>query len=223
MARLRTNAHYDDAATPAIAPLRFDAPSDVAYHPPRDGFWRTFRVPLLVALACGALGAAVWLAWTPALQGIADAAAALAAREGDGRTQLTASIALGALALLAFLAAWGRATHPRRAVRLSGDRGRMAVDAIAGGLRQSFLGLHAVRDAEVTVTNRGRGRVLVRAVVRVDPDARIDDTLDGVDDLAAWLVQDRLGLILHDPPMVDVRYDELDLRAGRARLHDGDA
>lgn len=235
MARLRSNTSIDFDAAPA--PLRYDAPLEVVdphadpasegYRAPRDGFLRTFRGALLLGGVCVALGATTWLAWTPALEGIARGASALAGREGDGQTQLSVTVGLGAVALLGFAVAWGRATHPRRPVRLSGDRGRMAVDAIAGGLRDALLGLHAVREAGVQVTNHGRDRVLVRVSLRVDADARIDDTLDGVDDMAAWLVQDRLGLLLAEPPMVDVRYDELDLRAARASaaargLRDGD-
>jgi hypothetical protein len=36
-----------------------------------------------------------------------------------------------------------------------------------------------------------------------------------VDDAAEWLIRARLGLELAEPPLVDVRYDELDLRAAR--------
>ena len=101
----------------------------------------------------------------------------------------------------------------------------MAVDAIAGQLRAAILDQGAVRDADVAIENRGQGRVRVRAWLRVEPDARIDDVLDAVDDLADWLIHGRLGLVLAEPPLADVRYDELDLRATRprGRPDDGDA
>ena len=125
---------------------------------------------------------------------------------------------MGAVALLVWAAAWGRATHPRRAVRLSGGRGRIAVDAIAGGLRTALLDIPEVREAEVRVENRRRGRVLVHAWLRVTPQARIDDTLDDVDGTAEWLIEEQLRLTLAEPPLVDVRYDELDLRPRSARV-----
>lgn len=221
----------DDTAPP---PLRFDAPSRVgdldeertadgvsehdAYRQPRDGFFRTYRVPLLLAMVWASLIAAVWVAWTPALEGIEDGARALAKRDGDGQTQVSVTVALGAVALLGFVVAWGRATHPRRAVRLSRGRGRMAVDDVAGRLRDAILELRAVREAEVNVENRGRRGLLVHVWMRLAADARIDDTLDQVDAAADWVVHDRLGLLLAEPPLVDVKYDELDLRAARAHL-----
>jgi hypothetical protein len=191
------------------------AEADLAYRAPRPGLLRRYRAPLLLAGACLPVMAVTWLAWAPVLDAVSTATAELVAREGDGQTQVTVSVALVAVALLGFVVAWARATHPRRAVRLSGERGRMAVDVIAGGLRDAFLELRDVREAEVSVQNRGRGRVLVRAWLRVSRDARIDDTLDEVDDAAEWLIRARLGLELAEPPLVDVRYDELDLRAAR--------
>src|SRR3546814_20573980 len=72
-----------------------------------------------------------------------------------------------------------------------------------------------IRDAEVRIENRGRSRLRVRAWLRVSPEARIDDVLDGVDEAADWLVHHRLGLLLAEPPLADVKYDELDLRPTR--------
>jgi hypothetical protein len=182
------------------------------YRSPRAGWLLRYRLPLILLALCVALIAVTWTAWTPVLDAVATAAADLAGREGDGQTRVSATVGLAAFALLAFVLTWARATHPQRAVRLSGERGRMAVDAIAGGLRDALLELRDVREAEVSVQNRGRGRVLVRAWLRVSRDARIDDTLD---DAAEWLIRARLGLQLVGPPLVDVRYDELDLRAAR--------
>ncbi|MCK9487326.1 MAG: hypothetical protein M0R73_11610 [Dehalococcoidia bacterium] len=230
-------AHTLDDSAAALPPLRFDAPeatpgahayADYAdYVPPRDRWLRRYRGALLLALACAVLIAGAWIAWTPVLQAVAEGAASLAGREGDGRMQVTVSVALVAVALLGFAAAWGRDTHPRRAVRLSRGRGRMALDAIAGALRDDLLTLREVRGAEVRVENRGRRGLLLHAWLQVHADARIDETLERVDVLADELVYERLGLVLAEPPLVDVRYDELDLRAARTSAaghrHDEDA
>jgi hypothetical protein len=124
-----------------------------------------------------------------------------------------------AVAVLGFVISWSRHTHPRRAVRLSEERGRMAVDDIAGQLRASILEMDEIREADVRVENRGRSRVRVRAWLRVSPEARIDDVLDEVDEAADWLVHHRLGLLLSEPPLADVKYDELDLRTTRPSIH----
>ncbi|MDA1241428.1 MAG: hypothetical protein O2798_11410, partial [Chloroflexi bacterium] len=126
------------------------------------------------------------------------------------------SVALAATGALALAIAWGRATHPRRAVRLADGRGRMAVDAIAGALRDEIEERADIRGAEVWVENRHRRGVRIHARLRVTRDARIDEVLEAVDMVAmdaAW----RLGVVLSEAPLVDVRYDELDLRVGRAR------
>ncbi len=233
--RSQARALDDGVALPA---LRFDAPARdhdgpdeheddarlaPSYVAPRDGWFRRVRPALLLSVLCAALTTATWLAWSPALEGVAEGASALAEREGDGQTQVTVTVALVAVALLGFVLAWARGTHPRRPVRLSRGRGRMAVDAVAGALREDLLALREVRDAEVRVENRGRRGLLIHAWLRVHADARIDDTLERVDTAADRLVYERLGLVLAEPPLVDVRYDELDLRAARALRLDEDA
>src|SRR5690606_15302103 len=126
--RSQVRALDDGVALPA---LRFDAPARdhdgpdgqeddarlaPSYVSPRDGWFRRVRPALLLALLCAGLIATTWLAWTPALEGVSEGASALAAREGDGQTQVTVTVALAALALLGFVLAWARGTHPRRAV-----------------------------------------------------------------------------------------------------------
>lgn len=241
MARTSEAHTFDDSAV-SLPPLRFDAPDaprtpHVGHEPdstvfpdyvaPRDRWLRRYRGALLLTLACIALAAGAWLAWTPVLEGVAEGAETLAGREGDGRTQVTVTVGLVAVVLLGFAAAWGRSTHPRRAVRLSRGRGSMAVDAIAGVLRDDLLILREVRGAEVRVENRGRRGLLVHAWLQVHADARIDEVLERVDTVTDELVYERLGLVLAEPPLVDVRYDELDLRAARTsaagRGHDEDA
>jgi hypothetical protein len=199
MAQLPSDS-YRPLSSPAFeaeaAPLRFgadtrDADAAVEYRAPRSSRLRVLRGPLLLTLACGALIAATWLAWGAVMDAVA------------------------AGAVLGFVVSWPRSTRPRRAVRLSDDRGRMAVDDIAGQLRASILELDEIRDAEVRVENRGGSRVRVRAWLRVSSEARIDDVLDEVDAAADWLVHHRLGLLLSEPPLADVKYDELDLRTTR--------
>jgi len=202
----------------AAEPLRFDATSDAAadeYRAPRPGRARELRGAFVISALAALLIAVTWIAWGTVLTSTSEALATLAGREHDGQTRESVTVALAAAALLAFIVAWWRGSHPRRPVRLSDGRGTMTVDAIAGRLRESILELPQVRQAEVSVENRGGGRVRVRTWLRVASDARIDAALDGVDDAADWLVHHRLGLLLSEPPLVDVRYDELDLRAGR--------
>lgn len=223
MVRLPRGSYTVFTSAPAledeVAPLRFGSDerdaSPEAYRAPRAARLQSIRGPLLFASLCGALIAVAWTAWTPVLEAIAEGASDLAALEGDGRAQFTATAGLVALAALGFVLAWWRGSHPQRPVRLSDDRGRMAVDAVAGQLRAAILEVDEVRDAEVRVENRGRNRVRVRAWLRVSPEARIDDVLDGVDEAADWLVHHRLGLLLSEPPLADVKYDEIDLRTTR--------
>jgi len=207
-------------ATTEASPLTYDTARAAAstYRAPRDPLLRTYRFAIFVAVLCIAAIVLTQVAWQHTLDIVATTAAELAGREGDGQTQLTVTIALATIALLGFVIAWGAATHPRRAVRLSGDRGRMSVDAVAGALRNELLELRDVREATVAVENKGGGKILVRAWLHVGTDSRIDDTLDQVDDTTEWLVHQQLGLILAEPPLLDVRYDELDLRAARRRV-----
>jgi len=223
---------YDDAYDPAsgsamadagnageVAALQYDASPtrDVAlYAASRASRFAMLRWPLAVTLVVAVLIAATWTAWSPVMTGVSEGASTLAARKGDGQTRVSVTVALVAFALLAFAAAWWRGSHPRRPVRLSDGRGTIAVDAIAGQLRAAILDLPEVRAAEVAVENRGGGQIRVRSWLRVTAEARIDDVLDAVDDVADWLVHHHLGLLLSEPPLAEVRYDELNLRAARA-------
>lgn len=213
----RFDPHHDQ-----VAPLRYDSvPGDAPdaardYASPRLSLWRMLRVPVVVTAIALALLVATWTTWDPLLRGISESTSALAEREGDGRTRETVSVGIGALAVLAFVATWWRGSHPRRPVRLADGRGTIGVDAIAGQLRTAILDLPEVRVAEVAVENRGGGQVRVRTWLRVTAEARIDDALDGVDAAADWLVHHRLGLMLSEPPLAEVRYDELNLRPTRA-------
>ncbi len=219
-----------DAAGVDDGPLRFDAPAASAgyassapdgYVAPRPSRWMALRGPVGLAVVAGLLLGVTWVAWTPVLDGVSDAAAELARREGDGQTQVSVTVGLIALSLFAFIGAWWKHSHPRRPVRLADGRGTIAVDGVVGQFRVGILDLAEVFGAEVAVVYRGGGQVRVRTWLRVTAEARIDDALDGVDTAADWLVHHRLGLMLSEPPLAEVRYDELNLRAARASSSSG--
>lgn len=215
----------EDDAEPLPAPRRFVLPdlpeadepitpaAPPAYRSPRGARWGAYRGALLLAFACAAAVAVTWAADEAVLRGVRDGAG-WALERTDDRAQSIATVVFASVATLGFVAAWGRATHPRRAVRLSDGRGTMAVDEIAGALRESLLERADIRSAEVRVENRHRHGIRVHAWLRVTRDARIDEVLEAVDRAAEALAR-RLGMTLTELPLVDVRYDELDLRAGR--------
>ncbi|MDO9443841.1 MAG: hypothetical protein Q7K37_00865, partial [Dehalococcoidia bacterium] len=184
-----------------------------AYRSPRGSRRRAYRGALLLAIACGAAVAVTWAADEAVLRGVRDGAGWALERTDDQARSIT-TVVFASIAALGLVAAWGRATHPRRAVRLSDGRGRMAVDEIAGALRESLLERADMRSAEVRVENRHRHGIRVHAWLRVTRDARIDEVLEAVDRATEALAQ-RLDMTLAELPLVDVRYDELDLRAGR--------
>jgi hypothetical protein len=164
------------------------------------------------------LTALVWGASSEALQA---AAAALDWLGGHNtpRGRMLATVVLGAAGALALIGTWGRETAERRPVRLAGGRARMAVDEVATTLRDALLDDTTLADATVRVQNlHWRGlRVKVRADLR--PQARVDDTVEAVDRVVLEVVHGELGARLAARPAVGVRYQELDLRLGRA--HDG--
>ncbi len=207
---------FDEAYPPLPLAVRSAAaPSAVAaYRSPRPGALRAYRGAILLAIGCAAAVALTWLAGQEVLRGVRDGAAWLIAH-ADDRGRAIATVLFASVGAFGFVAAWGRTTHPRRAVRLADGRGRMAVDELAGALRLDLLARADIREAEVRIENRHRRGIRVAARVLVTRDARIDDVLDAVDE-AALALGDRVGVPLAETPLIDVRYDELDLRAGRA-------
>jgi hypothetical protein len=181
-------------------------------HPRRPHPYRGAAV-LALALVAGAV--ATWFAAAEVLLGIEQGAARLRALDSGTSRAITATV-LVAAGLLAVIVAWGRATSPRRAVRLADGRGSMAVEAIETRLRYAIVADPDVHEARVWVENRHRRGLGVDVALRVGPRARIDDAIDRVDEVAEELLHRRLGVPMDGPPMVDVTYDELDLRAGRA-------
>jgi hypothetical protein len=204
---------------PALEPERTAVedldPAPVISSPARVRREHPYRGAVLLALVLLALAAVMLVAAAEVLRGIEQGVGWLLAWDNEYRRVLVAT-ALIALAILALIVAWGRATSRRRPVRLSAGRGRIAVDAIASQLRAAIEAHPDIRRAEVQVENRHRSGLRVDVRLHVGAQARIDDTLDAVDDAAEEIVQRRLGVALDGAPLVDVTYEELDLRAGRA-------
>lgn len=198
----------------AAAPLEA-APRAASYRSQRPVAGHAYRGALGVVLLMAAAIATTWLASAPVLAGLRDGAAWLAARDGE-RGRASATVIFAATAALALIVAWGRASATRRPVRLAGGRGRMAVEAIAQRLEASIRTRPEVRAATVVVTNRHWRGVRVEARLRVTPEARLDATITAFEAEAEALLHRRIGVPMESPPRVDVRYDELDLRAGRA-------
>lgn len=186
------------------------------------------RGPLLVSVVVAAGIAATWVASTAVLASAAAGVAWLQARNGDPARELVTTV-LAAIAALSFVVAWARATVPRRPVRLAGGRGRIAVGEVEDQLRAMLIERPDVVAARVEVENRHRRGLWVSARLDVTPDARLTETLRAATRLTEELVLERLGVALATAPRFDLRYDELDLRAGRAhdfgsamdRRHDG--
>ena len=177
-----------------------------------------YRTALLFATLMAGLTALVWGASSEALRAAAAALDWLGSHD-TARGRMLTTVVLGAAGALALIGAWGRETADRCSVRLAGGRARMAVDEVATTLRDALLDDTTLADATVRVQNlHWRGlRVTVRADLR--PQARVDDTVEAVDRVVLEVVQGELGARLAARPAVDVRYQELDLRLGRA--HDG--
>jgi hypothetical protein len=182
---------------------------------PRRGRAGALRAPLLVTLVAAAAIAATWAASTPALAGAASGVAWLQA-QNDLRAREMLTTVLAAAAALSFVVAWARATSPRRPVRLASGRGRIAVEAVAGELRATLLERPDVVAARVEVENRHRRGLWVSGRLDVTPSARLEETLRAATLATEELVNGRLGVALATAPRFDLRYDELDLRAGRA-------
>lgn len=200
---------------PDLASSKVNKPTPPSHRPRHDRHVHPYRNAALFAMLCFASAVTTWLAAADVLLGIERGTAWLRAQDSDAyRAMVTTGLV--ALALLALIIAWDRATSPRRPVRLSNGRGRMAVSVIEARLRAEIIADPDVRDADVRVENAHRRGVRVDVHLRVAPQARIDDAIDRVDGAAEDLLEGRLGVSMDGLPVVDVTYDELDLRAGRA-------
>ncbi len=168
----------------------------------------------LLALLLAGLAAAAWLRGGALADAAAQGSTWIAEHE-SARSRTTAAILLGTAGALTLVIAWGRATAERRPVRLAGGRGTMPVDAVERALAGALETRDDVATAAVRVRNRHRRGLAIAVDLDVRSHARIEDALDAVDATAHELVQVRMGARLAERPDVVVRYDELDLKAGR--------
>lgn len=196
-----------------------DAPSPVLamvgpLSPPRLAPHHSYRAAVLFALLMGVLGA---LAWGASAEVIGRAGQALGwlANHDTPRGRALAAVLCAVTGALALAAAWARETAERRPVRLADGRARMAVDDVAATLRDALVDEAGLADADVRVDNLHRRGLRVTVRADVQPQARIDETIDLVDELVTEIVQHYMGARLAARPAVDVRYRELDLRVGR--------
>lgn len=183
---------------------------------PRLARHHGYRGALLFAALMAGLSALAWGASTEALRAATYALDWLGAHD-TARGRALAAVLCAAAGALALIGTWARETAERRPVRLAGGRARMAVDEVAAALRDAILDDDGLADARVQVQNLHRRGLRVTVRADVHPRARIDDTVDGVDEAVREVVQRRLGARLAARPAVDVRYRELDLRLGRDR------
>lgn len=172
-----------------------------------------YRGALLLALIATALIAVVWLAPVETLDASGDAVAWLEAHQTP-TAQAIASVALGALALLGLVIAWGRRTALGRPVHLPAG-GQITVAEIARRLEALIEEREGVHRAEVHVDNLHRRGVRVTSRIHVDPQANLSGAIEAVSEAAELLLHGHLLVRLSSPPSVELRFDELDLRSGR--------
>ncbi|TAJ19272.1 MAG: hypothetical protein EPO65_07190 [Dehalococcoidia bacterium] len=183
-------------------------------NPPATLRRHPYRLAFVGAALTAGLAALVWVGSAGALNAAADGLGWLE-EHNTARGRALVTVLCVAAGLLLIIGAWGRETAERRPVRLAGGRARMAVDEVAAAVRDALLDDTSLAGAAVRVQNlHWRGlRVTVRADLQ--PRARVDETVEAVDEVVATVVQGRLGVRLAARPTVDVRYQELDLRLGR--------
>lgn len=183
-------------------------------NPPATLHRHPYRLALCGASLMAGLAVVVWAGSAEALHTVSDGVGWLEANN-SGRGRALATVLCATVGLLLVVGAWGRETAERRPVRLAGGRARMAVDEVAAAVRDALLEDTMLAGAAVRVQNlHWRGlRVTVRADLQ--PQARVDETVEAVDEVVTTVVQGWLGVRLAARPTVDVRYQELDLRLGR--------
>ena len=206
---LTSRRRTPDAEAPTAIAARtgdLDRPHVARRHP--------YRGALLFAALMAGLTVLVWGASTDVLRAASDALHWLGTHD-TSRGRALATVLCAAAGTLALIGTWARETAERRPVRLAGGRARMAVDEVAAALRDAILDDTGLVDAEVRVRNLHVRGLWVAVRADIQPQARIDDTIDGVDAAVREVVQQHLGARLAARPAVDVRYQELDLRLGR--------
>lgn len=172
-----------------------------------------YRPALLVAALAAALIALTWLAPLEAINASNQATDWLE-RHADVTGQAVATIALAAIGLLAIVGAWARATSWRRPVRLPAG-GRIEVAEIERRLAGLLEERPDIVRAEVRVDNLHRRGLRLATRLHVAPDANLTSAIHAVSEAAELLLHGRLLVRLSSPPSVELKFDELDLRAGR--------
>jgi hypothetical protein len=175
-----------------------------------------YRGAILFAAILGGLIAVIWVAPLTTLDASAEAIAQLKAGLTP-TSQAVVSTALGALALLALVTAWGRKTALGRPVSLPAG-GQIEVDEIARRLERIIEERDDVSRAEVQVDNLHRRGLRVSARIHVTSDANLTGAIEAVSEAAELLLHGHLLVRLSSPPSVELHFDELDLRSGR--VHD---
>ena len=170
------------------------------------------RSLLLFTFFALAATVAVWTASAPMLDG-ADGTLDWLRAHDDPAGRALATTILAAAALLNLVLAWWRASSPRRPVRVGTGGSTIAVDELAEWLRQALLERADVADAMVRVENLHRRGLRVAAVLEVTAEARLEEIGDSAAALVGRLLGERAGLPLDEPPKVELRYRELNLRS----------
>jgi hypothetical protein len=191
-----------------------DAAQPTTYISPEPRHLSRYRGTLVIAALLLAAVPVVWFAAGAILAGIEETAAWLQARDSALRRALVV-VALITAAALIVIRAWSRASAPERPIELAGGHGVIGTAQVAAWLSSMLEARPGIRTAAARIENHHTGGVRVDVRVRVGPHARIDETLDAVDDAAEELLHHRLGVAMDGPPLVDVVYDELELRAGK--------
>jgi hypothetical protein len=171
---------------------------------------RPFVLATGVALAAAIVLVLTWAASAPVL-GALGAAVQWAVVHNDLTARAVLTVVLVALAAMAYVVAWSRATAPGRPVRVPGGRGTIAVHEVAAWLRDAVEARGDVRSAAVVVRSAGKG-VRVSARVTVTADARLQDTGHGARTAIEQVLATHVGVPLAGAPIIELRYDELRLR-----------
>lgn len=203
-------------ADPTPMPFAPAAPQLGALDPLVHYGWRRALVLAVRTLlvACVVL-AIVWSASAPVLAATAGGVRWLSAHN-DVTGRAVATVAVAFAAALALVLSWARATAPGSAVRLAGGRGTITVAAVEWELEARWLEQPQIVAARASVENRHRRGIRVAARVAVTEDARLDEALAAVAGITERFVHGGLGVDLAAAPRIELRYRELDLRAGRA-------
>ncbi len=173
---------------------------------------RPIRSLSLFALFALAATIALWTASTAILNAAGGTLDWLRAHDDPtGRALVTTIFATATL--LSFVLVWWRASSPRRPVRVGGGGSTIAVDELAEWLRQALLERADVAGATVRVENLHRRGIRVAVVLEVTAEARLEQTGDAAAALVERLIGERAGLPLDEPPQVELRYRELNLRS----------